>query len=116
MNDQQDQLVDPTEEYRYQVRRWKMVWAVTFLSLVLSMAGGSYGILRMIDLGKDTNRSVEILEKATGPESQEAQAQVVQNLVITIDCNNREAIQELIDQLPDTEGITVITPECEETG
>ena len=92
--------------YQAQIRRWKLLWVATgvaFLSVLLffvvilnvlwdanDQRGGEI---------RDLKRALEILETATGPDAQQRQEQVIENLVITIDCNNREAIQELINQL-----------------
>ena len=35
-------------------------------------------------------------------------------MIITIDCNNREALQDVIEQIEPPPGITVVTPECAE--
>lgn len=100
--------------YHSQVNRWKYLWVATFIAFALSMSFNLVIMLTLWDTAEQTNQSLEILRKATSPEAQAAQGEVIQSLVITIDCNNREAIQELIDQLPVQEGVTVITPECKE--
>ena len=109
--------------YQAQIRRWKLLWVasgVAFLLILLFFVV----ILNMLwDANdqrggeiRDLKRALEILETATGPDAQQRQEQVIENLVITIDCNNREAIQELINQLDaqfNLAGeIQVVGPDC----
>lgn len=84
-----------------QAKRWKWVAIPCFLFLMLNLTLDVWG---RVDRGKQLNgieHTVDILEKATGPESQEAQARVVRDLVIAVDCNQRATIQEFADELED---------------
>lgn len=60
-------------------------------------------------------RAVQILEDQTSPEAQQARDRAVENLIVTVDCNHREALQTLIDQI-NNDGrlgqITLVGPEC----
>lgn len=112
---EETERVDPAKEYQRQVKRWRNLFVMTFLSLMVSLGWGVYVGLKVIGTAEDTNHTVEILEKATGPDAQEAQGEVVRSLVITIDCNTRQAIQSLVDQLQLQGDVTIITPECKET-
>lgn len=67
----------------------------------------------------DTNaEGLEILKRQTSPERQQQNEQRIQQIIMAVDCNNRDAIEDVITGLED-EGlfahgsIQVITPECE---
>lgn len=112
------------EMYQNQVKRWRNAWVATFVAFCVTLI---FFLMIRADLGRAARQrdgeiaqlttAVSILEGATGPEAQEQQGRVIENLIITIDCNNREAIQELIDQLDAQLNlvgeIQVVTPECE---
>lgn len=106
---------DPLAEYKNELRRRAYLIIGLFLMLLIGMVGGGYGIYQLLDIGKDTKDSVEILRDATSPAAQDRQANVVRELVISVDCNFRGSLQEFSDAL-EAQGIiahiTLVTPDC----
>lgn len=50
---------------------------------------------------QNTEKSLKILEDASGPDVQEARTKQLQQLLLTVDCNNREANKEGVQALID---------------
>lgn len=106
--------VPPTvaELYQVQVKRWKVAAIVLFIGLTIQLVLNIWTVDSLI-------YTVDTLEDATGPEARQQQARVVNELVITVDCNNRDALQEFSDELVKQRiigQITVVTPECSDRG
>lgn len=89
--------------------------------LIVTALLTSWWSVRQLDQVHQTLRSnrevLSIVQDATSPEAVREQQRVVEVLVAEVDCNNREALQQLVDQL--NEGgqlgpITVSRSDCGE--
>jgi hypothetical protein len=111
--------------YVSQVGNWRRLWGATYTAFVLFFSLGVGTVLQIHENNVKRDQQIadlkaiaEDIDAATSPEAQANQAKVVQNLVVQIDCNQRDALQEVIDGLRENRvlsaPITVLTPECEE--
>lgn len=100
-------VISPTskELYQEQAGRWRRIAIMLGVFGIISLSMNAWTM-------KEMQHTVDILEDATGPEAQAQQAEVVERLVIAVDCNVREAIQELVNQVADPkDNITVLCAE-----
>jgi len=104
------QTQDAKDLYQSQIKRWRTFALLLGINLIALFSFVIWGIISIRDVSTDTNKSVVILERATGPESQANQAKVVDDLVIRIDCSVRTAISELLVQL--NTSVTIVTDNC----
>jgi heme exporter protein D len=99
--------LNPVEAYRRQISNWKRVTLMLAAALIVMASLGVYSITQ-------NRRTLQILEKATGPEAQEQQGQVVEGLVFRIECDHREVLQQVLDEMVPSRGVTIVTDECKE--
>lgn len=69
---------------------------------------------RLETLAEENHQSLEILERATGPEASQAQKDTLDKFLVAVDCSNRTAIQELADELVKQGLIKPVNVVCEE--
>lgn len=114
--------LDAKEEYLKQVRRWRGLAGALVIAHMITLIFFFIIYLHLVDASEQRSQEIAdiqevlgILEQATGPEAQQQQQQVIDRLVLEIDCNTQEVFQRTIDQiaeLADIAGIVVILPEC----
>lgn len=98
-----------------QNKRYHILLIGGMLLIGLAMVG-----LVAIDVsnGTKTTETLEILQRQTSPARQEKNDARLQGAILQIDCNNRDAIDVVIQSLKDegllSTDIAVITTECEE--
>lgn len=107
--------VDAKELFQAQVRRWRNAAIMLGISLITTVGLGVAGFLYLTSIAEDTNSIVTTLENATGPDAQAQQSQVIDNLVLRIDCSVRFALQELLDQVNTDQPVTIVLDNCDPT-
>lgn len=125
MNDEVTQMIvlDP-EQWEYVRSRatwWRyfavacmMLAALSSLSLVVNRIYDGRRETRLEALAIDNHRTLKILEDATGPDAAARQKAQLDNSLQIIDCNQRKAIQDLVDQLVSQGVIDPIIVICKE--
>ena len=98
------------------------------LAIIVGLAVLAIGllVLTIIDVNNGANvervgnsnaEALEILRKQTSPERQAQQAEAINEIILRVDCNSRDAISDALDEL-ERNGVlqgpvTVLTAECE---
>lgn len=109
-----DTPVEPTakELYQTQIKYWRRMAMGLGTSLLFLFAFVVWSVWLLNGTAEDTNRTVVILEQATSPAAQERNANVVKDLINDVDCNNRDALQQFIEELESQQIIDYFTVEC----
>ena len=103
-------MVDAKELYEEQIARWRRTAFVLFIGCMVLAVFIVWSQITLLHVVDDTSNSVEILERATGPEAQASQGKVLDDLVFRIDCRVRYAIDDLLEQFD--ESVTIILDGC----
>lgn len=97
------------------------------LIIVMGFLGVCLVVLAVVDINNSEKvqrglsqggQTLEILKQQTSPERQAQNNERLSQIILQVDCNNRDAIEDVIRGLKEegllTGDITVITPECKE--
>lgn len=128
MSPQIPDLPDPTETmqaYRDQIGRWRRLWAVTFSILVVLVGLVGLGVAEIHENNAKRDQQIadlraisENVDAVASPEAQARQRENIAQILVQVDCNQRDALQDVVDGLQENgilnNPITVITPECKE--
>lgn len=89
-----------------QTRRWRRLWVLIFAILIGFLGLGAHTVVEIHENNtkrdrqiEDLNEITEDIDRATGPEAQDQQRAIIQQLVDAIDCSQRAAFQEALDAL-----------------
>jgi hypothetical protein len=108
----------PVEEEHPQLPpriNWRTVWLITFLSFMLNLGLQAWDKIDRLAYRDDLGVVLDQIQRQTSPEAQEEQRNAINEIIITIDCNTREAFQEALDALADEvlePGAVVVTDNC----
>lgn len=119
----EEEVEEGLEVYKQQITRWRRLWAGTFAALFFTLSG-LVVILFQLDDAAETrdkeiagiNRTLQIIEETQSPERALERQETIREILVTVDCSNRQAMQELVDQLTEAlqfdQDIRLIKPEC----